>query len=330
MRKKIIAALQYAFFLGLGLILLWYSSRNLTPEELDSMKKSIQGADYWVAIPAALVFIASHYSRAIRWKILMEPLGFNPSTQNTFIAVMLSYFFNLLVPRLGEVMKCTLLAKYENAPVDKLVGTMVAERAMDLISLFVVFLITLVFQIDLLGQFARTEYGHLLHFRFDPMSTGVGIIFFVGAFLGVRFLLIRYAHIAVIQKTRSVLSGVWAGLTSIRYLKQKKAFFFHSVFIWAMYLMGIRLGFLAMNSVEHLGIYPAFTILSFGSLAMIVTQGGIGAYQLAVQKTLTLYGINAVQGLAFGWMLWLFQTFLTILTGILLLILLPILNKPKR
>lgn len=330
MRKKIIAVLQYTFFLGLGLILLWFSSRNLTPEELDMMKKSIQGAEYWVAIPAAFVFISSHYSRAIRWKILMEPLGFNPSTRNTFIAVMLSYFFNLLVPRLGELMKCTLLAKYENAPVDKLVGTMVAERAMDVISLFVVFFITLVFQIDLLGQFARTEYGHLLNFRFDPMSTGVGLLFFVGAFFTVRFLLIRYAHIAVIRKSRSVLLGVWAGLTSIRYLKKKKVFFFHSVFIWAMYLMGIRLGFLAMDSVEHLGIFPAFTILSFGSLAMIVTQGGIGAYQLAVQNTLILYGINAVQGLAFGWLLWLFQTLLTILAGILLLILLPLLNKSRK
>jgi uncharacterized membrane protein YbhN (UPF0104 family) len=330
MRKKIIAALQYTFFLGLGLILLWYSSRNLTREELDMMKKSIQGAEYWVAIPAAIVFIASHYSRAIRWKILMEPLGFNPSTRNTFIAVMLSYFFNLLVPRLGEVMKCTLLAKYENAPVDKLVGTMVAERAMDVISLFVVILITLVFQIDLLGQFARTEYGHLLNFRFDPMSAGVVLLIFVGTFFSIRFFLIRYAHIAVIQKSRSVLSGVWVGLTSIRYLKKKKEFFFHSVFIWAMYLMGIRLGFLAMDSVEHLGIFPAFTILSFGSLAMIVTQGGIGAYQLAVQNTLTLYGINAVQGLAFGWLLWLFQTLLIIFTGIILLILLPLLNKPRK
>ncbi len=330
MRKKIIAALQYTFFLGLGLILLWYSSRNLTREELDMMKKSIQGAEYWVAIPAAIVFIASHYSRAIRWKILMEPLGFNPSTRNTFIAVMLSYFFNLLVPRLGEVMKCTLLAKYEKAPVDKLVGTMVAERAMDVISLFVVILITLVFQIDLLGQFARTEYGHLLNFRFDPMSAGVVLLIFVGTFFSIRFFLIRYAHIAVIQKSRSVLSGVWVGLTSIRYLKKKKEFFFHSVFIWAMYLMGIRLGFLAMDSVEHLGIFPAFTILSFGSLAMIVTQGGIGAYQLAVQNTLTLYGINAVQGLAFGWLLWLFQTLLIIFTGIILLILLPLLNKPRK
>ncbi|MFN5760925.1 MAG: lysylphosphatidylglycerol synthase transmembrane domain-containing protein, partial [Sphingobacteriales bacterium] len=151
MRQNLIAAVQYAFFLGLGLVLLWYSSRNLTDAEISMMKQSIQGAQFWIAIPAALVFLASHYSRALRWKILMEPLGFHPSSKNTFIAVMLSYFFNLLVPRLGEVMKCTILAKYEKAPVDKLVGTMVAERAVDVISLFIVFFITLFLQVDLLG-----------------------------------------------------------------------------------------------------------------------------------------------------------------------------------
>ena len=97
-----------------------------------------------------------------------------------------------------------------------------------------------------------------------------------------------------------------------------------------MYLLGIRLGFLAMDSVAHLGVNPALTILSFGSLAMIVTQGGIGAYQLAVQKTLSLYGIDLVQGLAFGWLLWLFQTLLIIIAGIILLTLLPLLNKSKQ
>lgn len=327
MTRKLISAFQYIFFLGLGLILLWYSSRNLTQEEITMMKESIKGAEYWVALPAGLVFLASHYSRALRWKILMEPLGFQPSTKNTFIAVMLSYFFNLLVPRLGEVMKCTILAKYEKTPVDKLVGTMVAERAVDVISLFVVFFITLIFQVDLLGDYASAEYGHLLRASFNPYSILTIIGVFVLLVLAIRFVLMRYQHIGVIQKTRSLLSGIWAGLTSIRHLKRKGAFFFHSFFIWAMYLLSIRLGFLALSSVSHLGIFPSFTILSFGSIAMIVTQGGIGAYQLAIQKTLTLYGIPEVQGLTFGWLLWLFQTILVILSGILLLIFLPVINR---
>lgn len=294
------------------------------------MKKAISGANFWVAIPAMLVFLISHYSRALRWKILMEPLGINPSTKNTFIAVMLSYFFNLLVPRLGEVMKCTILARYEKTPVDKLVGTMVAERAVDVISLLLVIFITILLQVDLLGDYATREYGSFLKSRFNPVSIASLLVFFAGIYFAGRYILMKYAHVGMIQKTRSVLSGIWAGLTSIRRLKRKGAFFFHSILIWAMYLLSIRLGFYALSSVDHLGIAPSFTILSFGSLAMIVTQGGIGAYQLAVQKTLALYAIPEVQGLAFGWLLWLFQTVLVVVAGIALLILLPIINKRKH
>jgi hypothetical protein len=94
-----------------------------------------------------------------------------------------------------------------------------------------------------------------------------------------------------------------------------------------MYLMSIRLGFYAMESVSHLGIKPSFTILSFGSLAMIVTQGGIGAYQLAVQKTLLLYDVSEVAGLAYGWLLWLVQTVMVLGVGLICLILLPIYNR---
>lgn len=330
MRRKLIAAVQYLFFLGLGLILLWYSSRNLTYTEISMMKESIRGANYWIAIPAGMVFLASHYSRALRWKILMEPLGFQPSSKNTFIAVMLSYFFNLLVPRLGEVMKCTILAKYEKTPVDKLVGTMVAERAVDVICLVVVFFITIFLQVDLLGTYAAKEYGSFVQARFNPLNIGTLLLVFLVVFFLIRYILIRYAHIGVIHKTRSLVSGIWAGLTSIRHLKRKGAFFFHTVFIWTMYLLSIRIGLLALSSVEHLGFYPSFTILSFGSVAMIVTQGGIGAYQLAVQKTLSLYGIQEVAGLTFGWLLWLFQTILVVVSGILLLLFLPILNKSSN
>lgn len=329
MKRKLIAAVQYLFFLGLGLFLLWYTSRNLTNEELSMMRKSIQGAEFWIAIPAAMVFLASHYSRALRWKILMQPLGFQPSTKNTFIAVMLSYFFNLLVPRLGEVMKCTILSKYENAPVDKLVGTMVAERAVDVISLVVVFLITLFIQVDLLGDYTNNQFGVLFRSRFNPTSLLIMFLSLLLVVLLVRFIFNQFAHIKLIQKTKRILSGIWAGLNSIRYVKSKLAFFLHTIFIWTMYLLSIRLGFFALSSVAHLGFNPCFTILSFGSIAMIITQGGIGAYQLAVQKTLSLYGITEVQGLTFGWLLWLFQTIIVVVCGILLLLFLPVINRKK-
>lgn len=327
MRKTITSVIQYVFFLGLGLFLLWYTTRDLTEEEVSAMKDSLRNADYLLVLPAMLMLLASHYSRAMRWKILMEPLGFQPSSVNTFFAVMLGYFFNLLVPRLGEIMKCTLLARYEKTPVDKLIGTMVAERAFDVICLIVVIFITIVLQIDIVGEYASIELRKLFSGKMDFGRLAVLAAVGIAGLLTIRFIIHRFGHISVIGKVRNIIKGVWEGLTSVRFVKHKLAFFFHTVFIWAMYLLSIRIGFYAMEPVSHLGIEPSFTILSFGSIAMIVTQGGIGAYQLAVQKTLVLYNISEVAGLAYGWLLWLVQTVMVLGVGLLCLILLPIFNR---
>jgi uncharacterized protein (TIRG00374 family) len=331
MRKILVNIVQYIFFLGLGFFLLWLTTRNLTSEQVKMMASSLKEAKYLLVIPAMLLLLASHYSRALRWRILMEPLGARPSRTNTFIAVMLGYFFNLLVPRLGEVMKCTLLARYEKVPADKLVGTMVAERAFDVICLLLVIFVTIIIQVDIVGEFASAEFGsRWAVWRAAPIRLIGPLAAIIAGFLFIRYILSRFAHINIISKIRKILRGITEGLTSVRHVKKKTAFFLHSVFIWAMYLLSIRLGFYAMESVSHLGMAPSFTILSFGSLAMILTQGGIGAYQFAVQKTLTLYGIPEVNGLAFGWLLWLVQTIMVLGVGFLCLIFLPWYNRKKN
>ena len=333
MRKIIINVFQYIFFLGLGIFLIWYTTRHLTTEEVAMMKTSLMNAHYLLVIPAMILLLFAHYSRALRWKILMEPLGFQPSNVNTFIAVMLSYFFNLLVPRLGEVMKCTILARYEKTPVDKLIGTMVAERACDVICLLLVIFITIILQINIVGEFASEELRKLFLTKAGDFNVTKLIIFIGIILLGivlVRFIFNRYSHVGIIQKVSSIFRGIWEGLTSVRHVKRKTAFVLHTIFIWSMYLFSIRIGFYAMDAVSHLGMRASFTILSFGSLAMIVTQGGIGAYQLAVQKTLVLYNISEVDGLAFGWLLWLVQTLMVLGVGFLCLLILPLVNRNRK
>src|SRR5688500_8244185 len=110
MTKKIFSILQYAFFLGLGIFLLWLTLRK---SDWNSIISDLSDANYIYLIPATLMLILSHIIRALRWKILMEPLGYNPSTLNTVLAVFVGYWANLAVPRLGEVLKCTILSRYE-------------------------------------------------------------------------------------------------------------------------------------------------------------------------------------------------------------------------
>lgn len=329
MTRSLRNIIQYVFFLGLGLFLLWLTTRNLSADEISQLKATLRDTRWGLIIPVMLLLLTAHYSRALRWKILMEPLGFMPTTANTFFAVMLGYFFNLLVPRLGEVMKCTMLARYEKTPVDKLIGTMVAERAIDFLCLVAVIFVTLFIQMDTLGDYAREELGRIFlkdgGFAWGKLGLLAAIALALLA-LGI-WVLRRYAHVGIIGKINDLVRGVWQGLTSVRFIKRKTAFVLHTIFIWTVYLLCVRVGFLALEPVSHLGLRPSFTILTFGSLAMIATQGGIGAYQLAVQKTLTLYGIDQVNGLAYGWLLWAFQTVLVLVVGLLCLLFLPVINR---
>jgi glycosyltransferase 2 family protein len=324
------AVIQYLVFLGLGIGLIWYGIKDLTPDQVAQLKSSWKQARFIYLIPVAASLLLSHYSRTLRWIILMKPLGYKPSIANTYLAVLLGYFFNMLVPRLGEVMKCTVLAKYEKVAPDKLVGTILAERAVDFVSLFLVALLMIVIQFDRIGSYAIETFTGLIKSKSGDISwlkllLVLGVL--VGLYYGIKWLFGRYSHNAVVVRIKTVAKGILEGIKSLKNIDNKPAFFIHSIVIWALYLIGIWLGFLAFPPVKHLGFEASVSILVFGSLGMIATQGGIGAYQIAVEKTLLRFGIPNVIGLAFGWLIWAAQTGIVLLSGIAALLLLPIVNR---
>lgn len=332
MKKKALQWLQYIFFLALGIFLVWWSVGKIKGDDWEEIKAALRNTDYWLLIPVVVLLLISHYSRALRWKILMQPLGYNPSTLNTYFSVLIGYLANLAVPRLGEVLKCTILARYEKVPANKLVGTIVAERAFDLICLLIVFAFTIFSQIDVIGKFASDLINKIISSKtgnIDGIKIAIVLGILVVGLLIVRFIMHRFAHIHVISKITEFIKGIWQGLISVRYVKNKGWFFFHSVTIWVCYLLSIQVGFYAMQATSNLGIKPSLSVLSLGSIGMIVTQGGIGAYPLLVQETMVLYGITENIGKAFGWLLWLVQFFLVIVFGFLSLGLLPIINRKK-
>src|SRR5437870_4428713 len=176
MRKRLFSVLQYAFFLGLGIFLLWLTLRK---SDWNSIINDLSGANYIFLIPATLMLVVSHFIRALRWKILIEPLGYKPSTLNTFLAVFVGYWANLAVPRLGEVLKCTILGRYEKVPADKLIGTIVAERAIDVCSLAVVLMITIFSQYEIIGAFSKELFTKFFTSRtgnFSLVKVGVVVL----------------------------------------------------------------------------------------------------------------------------------------------------------
>lgn len=332
MKKKAVNTLQYVFFLGLGIFLLWLSAHNLSPENRQHLARALKNANYWLVLPAMALLMISHYIRALRWKILIRPLGYRPSVVNTFFATILGYFFNLMVPRLGEVMKCTILARHEKIPADKLIGTMVTERIFDFICLVLIIVITVFIQFDTIHHYASAQLSSLLYdeqgrFKLYKIATILGLL--ITAAIVLAWFARIFAASKFIRKVKRISKGIWTGITSIRHLKNKWLFLLYTFSIWMLYLLSIHIGFYTMEAVSHLGFKASFSILSFGSLAMLATQGGIGAYQYTIQKLLPLYAVAEGPALGFGWVLWIAQTGIVIFTGILCLFLLPVINRSK-
>ncbi|MFZ9687232.1 MAG: lysylphosphatidylglycerol synthase transmembrane domain-containing protein [Chitinophagaceae bacterium] len=328
MIQRVKTVSKFLLFLLFGLFLLWLTTKSFGKREINELQSLIKNADVTVVIICSITLLFSHLIRALRWKMMIDPLGKNPKTSNVFFAVLAGYFFNLLFPRLGEVMKCTFLSKYELVPVDKLIGTMVAERLVDMICLIVVILLTIFTQIDLVGNYAN-ELVYALRLKFQ-FSTSTWLIVFI-SFSILFYLLIRLFQVSKnhpqLYKLKELIKGMAEGLLSIKKVKNFPLYLFYTISIWFCYLASIRIGFYGMENLSGLGWVPSLSILTFGSFAMIATQGGIGAYQLAIQKTLILYNINQVNGLAFGWLLWLVQTVILFFVGPLSVLLLYLLNK---
>jgi len=333
MKKRIIVILKYLMFLGLGVFLVWWSLQQIPDQEWGNFKAAFATARYWLVIPVFLILTVAHAMRAWRWKMLMEPLGYKPTFANTFFAVMIGYLANLAVPRLGEILKCTILAKYEKVPAEKLVGTIVAERAFDLVSLILVFILAFLFQYDIIGDYGTNMVKGMITSKSGNISytrLALVVMLLVAMIAAAIYVFKKYRHIRFVNLVYKMVLGIWHGIISVKDLQKKWQFIFASIGIWGLYLLGTWVGFYATVGTSGLGIQVALSALAFASIGMIITPGGIGAYALFLANVLQLNGISFALGFANGTLQWFAQFIIIILVGFISLGLLPYFNKTKH
>jgi hypothetical protein len=263
----------------------------------------------------------------------MEPLGYFPSNFNTMAAVMIGYLANTAVPRLGEVMKCSILSKYEGLKADKLIGTIVVERLIDVTCLLLVFMLALVFQGHIIGDYVANAFGNFFRDKsggfasYKVLLVTFSLLTFIIILI---FLFKRFAHLNVITKVNNTLKGLLQGLNSIRLIKRKTAFLVYTILIWLLYLLSTTAGIYALRETEFLGLAGGLTALGVGSIAMIITPGGIGAYPLLIAKLMELYGLDfKTIGTALGWLLWSAQTIIILVCGVIFSALITYFNKKE-
>jgi uncharacterized membrane protein YbhN (UPF0104 family) len=305
LKKGIIQSLKLLAFLSIGLLLLWFAFRNV---DFTRLGNGLREAKYGWLILSVMFGIFAYLSRARRWMLLIQPLGYKIHYKNSFFAMMTGYLANMALPRIGEISKCVALGKKENIPVDQLIGTVVIERTIDFLSLMTIMIIMLFVDGSTLGPF-------LVENIYDPLQVKLSAIFgFAWIFwilISVTGLLILYIIYHFRHKLRKIrffskifdtLEGITHGLKTITAISHKWEFIFHTVFIWVNYLMMTWVVVFAIKSTSNLDLADGIFLLVIGGLGMTApVTSGLGAYHIIVSRGLLLiYGISLEDGLVYA------------------------------
>lgn len=321
MKRSYYSVLKYLILLvaGIGLLFIAFKGQDFTKLILD-----LQKANYNWIFASILVGAMAHILRAYRWRMMINTLGYGrPALLNTILAVFTGYLANLAFPRMGEVSRCGVLHKTDNIPLVKLIGTVVAERIIDVLMLFLITLAGILIQFNLLSEFI---YKNVL-IKLNSQSAGSGVlmltILLISLIIAAIVLIIRKMKPGIFLKIFDLISDIQSGILSVRTINYKGLFIFYSLSIWGLYGLSAYLSFFALKSTAELGFTEAISTLIFSSFAMIApVQGGIGAYHWMVSEGLTIYGIAKSDGLTYALITHSAQTLIVLLGGSISLIML--------
>ena len=288
MRKTLIQILKFLGFLAIGILLLWLAFRTVN---FSKLRDDLIGADYSWILLSLLFGLIAYLSRARRWVILIRPLGHQPGFWNTFHSLMLGYLANLALPRVGEITRCVALGRKEKIPVDQLLGTVVIERTIDLISLLVIMTALLLTSGSSIKEYLNKAI--IIPFREKVLSV-FGTMWIPWAAIIVfslvsLWLIIKYKRelrrIRFFSKMFDIARGVINGLKTILKLKNNKEFIFHTFFIWLNYALMTWVVVFCLESTSHHSFWNSSIILVIGGLTMSApVQGGMGAFHYFVSR----------------------------------------------
>jgi len=327
-------ALQVILFLGLGVFFIWLSTKNLSKEDVrmifDSVKVVNNPFSWCMLFVSAFFALMADVARAVRGKIQLEPLGYRVRMSMSFYAVMVCYLANLAVPRLGEFLRCSFMQRFEHVPFQKTFGTVLTERAVDILLWLVFLVIAIGMNMELLNNLVVDhEQGLTLRAWFEQKGLSLLGNYFIYLLLGailVIYILIRltrrwWMRVPFLVKVRDFFVGIWRGFISIKDLPNPWRYVFWTALMWVCYFLGTYFCFFAFPFLRGIGPGAAYTLLIFSTIAFMISQGGLGSYPLIAAGILYMYGVSYTQGLAAGWIGWLLQTVVALVFGLLSLLL---------
>lgn len=323
MKELLLKTLKIVAPLALGVFLIYLSFSQFDDDQVTEIKLHITHADYrWIVLGITLA-LASHLARAWRWNYMLKAIGHQPTFLTNVVAIGTGYAMNLIIPRSGEVARAMIVNRIDNVPVDKAIGTIIAERVLDLIILLIITALAMIVSGDVIFNFFWDHFKY----AFAKANT-TSLIIYTSITLALcllgYWLLKRYKPLSSIKL---FVIGLKDGFITIWTMDQKWLYLCYTLFIWVMYLLMFYVSIFAIPGTATLSLGAILSAFVAGSFAVAFTNGGFGAYPYFIAQVLLLFGLSQTLGTSLGWILWLSQTALILLYGLVSFMLLSVNNS---
>lgn len=291
-----------------GVLVVYLFFSKLSEENIAEIKDALASANYFWVFASGVLATFAQCIRAYRWRMLVKSLGYDISLLKSFNAISMNYLVNLGIPRAGEFARCGVIAKYDNIPIQKSIGTLVNERITDLLMLGVVGLLAILVEYKLFVDFTNENIMPSIDAVFGKLINLAIIGFVFLALFGTIYYLYKKGKLTFLAKIKHIVDDLLAGVLSIRYMEKPLLFIFLTFLNWSFYWLMIYVVFFTLPAGSELTFSAALMVLFFGTFAFIVVQGGLGVYPIIVGLILVLYGIPNHIGNTLGWLMWIGQT----------------------
>lgn len=317
MSRKFKKALKVTLPILFGVFLIYYSLSKIS---IQTLLGYFETANYTYVFLGLFLGVLSHLSRAYRWLFILEPMGYNVKLNNSVMAVFIGYLVNYTIPRAGEIARVSHLTNYEGVPFEKGLGTVVAERIADVLVMLGIIAVTLLLQFEFIYNFFSEKLS-LTKLLIVGAVLIIGIVLFRG--------FLNRSRSVVALKIKNFVNGLLEGAVSILKMKKKWAYIFHTLFIWAMYILMFYVTSFSVSGLQPIPFGAILIGFISASFSIGATNGGIGSYPVAVYAAFSLFNIPEAPSIAFGWIMWSSQTLMILFGGGLSLLLSPIYNSKK-
>ncbi|MBH8560240.1 lysylphosphatidylglycerol synthase transmembrane domain-containing protein [Hymenobacter negativus] len=317
--KHLLTIVKYVLLLSISVALMWYAVRG---QDLSRIGHYIATANYfWLTLTLTLSALG-YFSRAYRWQMQLDASQTPAPYWAVYHAMMVGYLANLVLPRMGEVIRCSVLRRTSGVPVQVALGTVVTERVIDVLVLLGLIVSLLLLDFNTFWNFVTVQ---VLGGRYEALARNRTPLLIAAVIAGVLLLAAGYALFRNLERLRQnaffnkgvlFVKGLLAGVFSVLKLEKKGVFLMHTLFTWAVYYLMDYLAFFCFPETYNLDMKAGLAVLTFGAFGMAApVAGGIGPFHVMVQGILLVYGVSKEAGIAYALVVHGAQTLLVVLMG---------------